>query len=55
MGDLSDEHDEEATPDGPGKPTPEELAAADEPVHGTAGLPDEVREGDASEGDDEPD
>lgn len=40
---------------GPGKPTEEELAAADTPVEGAEGLPDDVRDGDASAGDDQED
>lgn len=43
------------TNDSPGKPTPEELAAEAAPPEGSAGLPDDVRDGEATVGDDEPD
>lgn len=45
----------EETPDGPGKPTPEELDAEAAPPAGSEGLPEDVRDGDATAGDDTPD
>jgi hypothetical protein len=40
---------EEIPPEEPVKPTPEEIAAADEPIEGAEDLPDDVKNGDASD------
>jgi hypothetical protein len=47
--------DEKPPEELPGKPTPEEIAAADEPIEGADDLPDDVKDGDVSEGDAESD